>query len=75
MTWLLAHQGGWDELLIFAVPAILAVLGLRWAERRSRARSEEKGTPSASLRSAPPPAKLGEEDDEEQPLRSEDGGL
>ncbi len=39
---LLAHQGGWDELLIFAVPAVLAVLGLRWVERRARSRREQE---------------------------------
>ncbi len=36
-----AHQGGWDELLIFAVPALLAVYALRWAERRARRRTGE----------------------------------
>ena len=35
MTWLLAHQGGWDEVLYFAVPAVLAILAVRWAERRA----------------------------------------
>ncbi len=34
---LLAHQGGWDELLLFAVPALLGVGALRWAEKRARA--------------------------------------
>jgi len=37
----LAHQGGWDELLMFAVPAALAVYALRWAERRARKRAAE----------------------------------
>ena len=39
MSWtMLAHQGGWDEILYFAVPAALAIYGLRWAERRARRR-------------------------------------
>ena len=33
---LLAHQGGWDEILIFAVPVVAVLFLLRWAERRSR---------------------------------------
>jgi len=37
----LAHQGGWDELAWFALPIVLVVLGVRWAERRARARAEE----------------------------------
>ena len=36
-----AHQGGWDELLMFAVPALLAIYALRWAERRARRRADE----------------------------------
>ena len=38
---LLAHQGGWDEFLYFAVPAVLAILAVRWAERRARRNAEE----------------------------------
>lgn len=41
MGWL-AHQGGWDEVLMFAVPAALAIFGLRWAERRARQRAEDE---------------------------------
>ena len=41
MIQLLAHQGGWDELLYFGVPAVLAILAVRWAERRARRRAEE----------------------------------
>ena len=38
----LAHQGGWDELAYFAVPAVLAILALRWAEKRvSRRHADE----------------------------------
>ncbi len=44
LTPLLAHQGGWDELLLFVVPALLAVGVLRWAEKRARAGSANPGT-------------------------------
>ena len=30
MVRVLAHQGGWDEILLYGTPAILAVFGLRW---------------------------------------------
>lgn len=33
---MLAHQAGWDELLIFTVPVIAVLYLLRWVERRSR---------------------------------------
>ncbi len=39
--WVLAHQGGWDELLMFGIPIVLAIVGVRWAERRARARQPE----------------------------------
>ena len=35
--WLLAHQGGWDELLMFGLPIVLAVVAVRWAEKRGKA--------------------------------------
>ncbi|MDH3498513.1 MAG: hypothetical protein OEM97_00175 [Acidimicrobiia bacterium] len=50
MTQLLfAHQSGWDELLMFLVPAAFAIFGLRWAERcaRARARDEDADDPTA----------------------------
>lgn len=37
--WTLAHQGGWDELLMFGLPIVLAVMAVRWAERRAKRRS------------------------------------
>ncbi len=43
-----AHQGGWDELLLFGAPVVLMVLGVRWAERRATARrGEHDGAPPA----------------------------
>lgn len=38
----LAHQGGWDEVLLFAVPVGLALWAVRYAERRSRRRDREQ---------------------------------
>lgn len=32
---LVAHQYGWDEILMFVVPIVLAVAGVRYAERRA----------------------------------------
>ena len=40
MHGLLAHQGGWDEILYLAVPAIGVIFWVRWAEKRARARAE-----------------------------------
>ncbi len=34
-----AHYGGIDEIGLFLVPVVLAVVALRWAERRARRRS------------------------------------
>ena len=36
---MLAHQGGWDELLWFSVPIVIVVLWVRWAERKARTRA------------------------------------
>ncbi len=41
MTMLLAHQGGWDEVALFGLPIVAALLLVRWAERRSRHRSDD----------------------------------
>ncbi len=40
-TWTLAHQGGWDELIVFLVPIGLAVAAVRWADRRRRGDDEK----------------------------------
>jgi hypothetical protein len=39
MLSLVAHQGGWDELMWFSVPIVAVALWVRWAERRARART------------------------------------
>ena len=45
----LAHQGGWDELLWFAVPVLLVLTWLRWAEKRARLRQAEATKASTSM--------------------------
>ena len=37
-----AHLGGIDEIGIFVVPAVLAIMALRWTERRARERAESE---------------------------------
>jgi hypothetical protein len=41
-SWVLAHQGGWDEALYVAVPAVILLYALRRAEKRARANAEAK---------------------------------
>ncbi len=38
MAHLLAHQGGWDELLWFAAPIVAVILWVRWAGMHARSR-------------------------------------
>ncbi|HEV8623673.1 MAG TPA: hypothetical protein VG034_04390 [Acidimicrobiia bacterium] len=46
-TVVLAHQGGWDEMLFVLVP-LLVFLTLQWLNRRkTRQESDEGGGPSA----------------------------
>ena len=49
------HMGGIDEVGIFAVPALLAIFALRWAERRARRRAAGDGSGTA----APPVVEKG----------------
>ena len=35
---ILAHQYGWDEIVMFLVPIVLAVAGVRYAEKRATAK-------------------------------------
>jgi hypothetical protein len=42
VSWVLAHQGGWDEALYIAVPALALLYALRRAEKRARANAETK---------------------------------
>ncbi len=42
----LAHAGGWDELLVLAIP-VLVFLGMRWWERqKERGRRRDEGPPT-----------------------------
>ncbi len=38
----LAHYWGIDEIGIFLIPAVIAVVGLRWAEKRSKAKADQR---------------------------------
>ena len=44
MNVIFAHYGGIDEIGIFVVPAVLAILALRWAEKRAKRAAAEKET-------------------------------
>ena len=37
-----AHYWGIDEVGVFVLPAVLAILALRWAERRAKRADAEK---------------------------------
>ncbi|HEU5112100.1 MAG TPA: hypothetical protein VFU96_02215 [Acidimicrobiia bacterium] len=53
MNVIFAHYGGIDEIGVFVVPAVLAILALRWAERRAkRAAAEKDGEPDMEAVSA-----------------------
>ena len=43
--WQLAHQYGWDEIILFAVPIVLALLAVRWVEKRSKRKKEDEPRP------------------------------
>lgn len=44
MIVIFAHYGGIDEIGIFVVPAVLAILALRWAEKKAKRAAAEKET-------------------------------
>ena len=44
MHLLLAHQGGWDEALMIAVPVLAAIGFVVWAERKARSRRQQAET-------------------------------
>lgn len=39
---IVGHQGGWDEVLMFAIPIVLAIVAIRLIDRRSRRREEDE---------------------------------
>ena len=42
MTFYFGHYWGIDEVGVFVIPAVLAVLALRWAEKRAKRRASEE---------------------------------
>lgn len=38
----LAHYWGIDEIGVFVLPVIVAIVSLRWAEKRARRRAEQE---------------------------------
>lgn len=50
MSLIVAHQGGWDEILYLALPALAVIFWVRWAERRARSpRKGEPETPTTNI--------------------------
>jgi hypothetical protein len=47
MTWFLAHQGGWDEVLLFVAPIVLAFFVIRGLERRAKSTREDQEEPES----------------------------
>ena len=41
MTFFFGHYWGIDEVGVFVIPAVLAVVALRWAEKRAKKRAAE----------------------------------
>lgn len=49
MMFTLAHYWGIDEVGVFIVPVVLAIVLLRWVEKRARRRTQdESGEPEES---------------------------
>ena len=48
MMRLLAHAGGWDELLFFGVPVVIAIAAVRWAEKRTKRRVQQERAESTA---------------------------
>lgn len=42
MMFTLAHYWGIDEIGVFVLPAVAALLALRWAERKARKKAAEQ---------------------------------
>ena len=53
MTWLLGHQGGWDEILMFGIPIVLAVLLVRRLEKRRPELADDAQTESEEQNTSP----------------------
>lgn len=65
--WVLAHQGGWDEVMFVAVPIIVILGLLRFAKYRI---DKEKAELAAGERAADEPVTIEDaEDTEQRPAR------
>jgi len=52
-TYLIAHQGGWDEILMFIIPIALAFGAIRLVERRNRGKEDTDQVESDSQKTTP----------------------
>ncbi|WKZ83684.1 MAG: hypothetical protein QY307_05435 [Acidimicrobiia bacterium] len=50
---MIAHQGGWDEILWFLLPVLLVLGWVRWAERTARRRRDAEEAPTTIAGSEP----------------------
>lgn len=57
-----AHYWGIDEVGVFLVPALAAILALRWAEKKARRAAESDESEDPSTKAAP--MEKGDDDDE-----------
>ena len=55
----LLHQGGWDEILMFALPALATIWLLRRAERRARPMRHDGSRTRSKKSQATPPTESG----------------
>lgn len=49
----LAHLGGIDEIGVFLIPVVLAILALRWAEQSARSKADSEQADAGSRERAP----------------------
>ena len=49
MPLVIAHQSGWDELLLFAGPILAVLFWVRWAEKRAKRRRSEAGEATTNM--------------------------
>jgi hypothetical protein len=50
----LAHSWGWDEVLYFAIPVVLALFWVRWIEVRARDRKAAAAAEAAAAEEESP---------------------
>lgn len=56
-----AHAGGWDEILLFALPVVILLLGIGVAERRRKTGSDSGHPDSEAEPTTIPPHMGGDE--------------